>query len=288
MPLLAHDRALEFAVTAALQDAENPVLTTAELHAHLTRAGVQCPDFEDLFTFCAAREKRFETDAASGRVALRVIAAPRDLRILCADIGSLTARRFAWAGPDPHDHPQTWHLHPEGMAQQILRFVGDGAAVAVGFECPTWAPVPTTQTDLGKARPGEGARSWSAGAGAQVLATGLVQISWILEHVAAEAPSMRAYLDWHEFATADGPRLFLWEAFVTGRAKGASHQDDAHLAARAFADALPDPRRSLSVRSSGRAISLLGAAALWATLSHDTTLLHQSALVIGPREPTAA
>jgi hypothetical protein len=42
--------------------------------------------------------------------------------------------------------------------------------------------------------------------------------------------------------------LFLWEAFVTGKAKSKGHVDDARAAVDAFVDALPDPRSSVQCK----------------------------------------
>jgi hypothetical protein len=52
--------------------------------------------------------------------------------------------------------------------------------VALGFEAPLWTPKRSEVLALTKARQGEGSRSWSAGAGTGVLATGLAVIPYIL------------------------------------------------------------------------------------------------------------
>jgi len=79
---------------------------------------------------------------------------------------------------------------------------------------------------LGQARQGETvdgrSRPWSAGAGSGALATGLVQMAWVLE-LAGEAD------------------LFVWEAFVSGTGKPVpagitQHAADAAAAADTFAD----------------------------------------------------
>lgn len=70
-----------------------------------------------------------------------------------------------------------------------------GEAVALGFECPLFVPVPATPLQLGAARLGEGNRPWSAGAGASSLATGLAQVSWILAELRQRVPDCPVFLD---------------------------------------------------------------------------------------------
>ena len=50
------------------------------------------------------------------------------------------------------------------------------------------------------------------------------------------------YLRW-EPAALERPGLFVWEAFVTGSAKGVDHSHGARIAAQTFLTALPDPTR---------------------------------------------
>jgi hypothetical protein len=141
---------------------------------------------------------------------------------------------------------------------------GDLAAkrpVALGFECPLYVPVPEQPLRLGTARIGEGNRSWSAGAGAGAMATGAVQVAWILDQLRRRAPNAKPFLDWNPFTHA-GHALFLWEAFVTDRAKAATHVDDAIIAATAFRNAFPDVTGANAV-TADRPLSLLGAALLW-------------------------
>jgi hypothetical protein len=157
--------------------------------------------------------------------------------------------------------------------------------VALGFECPLFVPVPEEPLRLGMARSGEGNRSWSAGAGAGALATGLVEVPWVLGELRQRRPNTAVYLDWSEFARAD-KGLFLWEAFVTDRAKAATHVDDAAVAVTAFQNALPDPTGANAVDSE-RPLSLLGAALVWSGWSDDSELLRGPCLVIKAAPPAA-
>ena len=106
-----------------------------------------------------------------------------NLVIYCADIGSVPNNRFGW-GRAEMGVPQV-DAAPGGseigdFVDAIAADINRGHPVALGFECPLFVPVPVKQGELGKARIGEGNRSWSAGAGSGALATGLVQVAWIM------------------------------------------------------------------------------------------------------------
>lgn len=163
------------------------------------------------------------------------------------------------------------------LVEAVAAHLGDGRAVAVGFECPLFVPVPEAPLRLGAARVGEGARSWSAGAGAVALTTGLVQVAWVLSELRKRLPAAASYLDWSSFEGA-GSGLLLWEAFVTDQAKGGSHIDDATIAALAFRAQV----RASATVSAERPLSLVGMALLWSGWSIDLSLLHCSCLIVKP------
>lgn len=195
--------------------------------------------------------------------------------VACADIGSVKSDNFGWC-----DSTGASGNLPSTLARQVARLLKDGQPVALGFECPLFVPLPDAETSLGAARPGEGTRAWSAGAGAGVLATGLVQVVWVLREVRSVLPQPTiAYLDWGEFAAAESG-LFLWEAFVSGGSKGDGHVDDARLAVAAFEGALPDPEAANAIRSTTPVHSLVGAALLRTGWSFDPALLSAACLVV--------
>lgn len=209
--------------------------------------------------------------------------------VYAADIGSIPGGNFGWARVDAIAGTT---IVERGGGTKITDLIdaiagdldGRQRAVALGFECPLLVPVPLDSDSLGKARSGDGNRSWSAGPGAGVLATGLAQTAWILGELRKRCSSAAAYLDWDSFAYAGGG-LFLWEAFVTGDAKAATHVDDALIAAHTFIEALPDPPTANGV-TAGRPLSLVGAALMWSGWETDHAVLHTPCLVI-KSEPAA-
>jgi alkylated DNA nucleotide flippase Atl1 len=210
--------------------------------------------------------------------------------IYAADIGSVTAGNFGWARLDAdRDSDRIEHDGGTDIAELVEAIAHDlndrRRGVALGFECPLFVPVPVDALRLGKARPGERDRPWSGGPGTGALATGLVQTAWVLSEIRQRCPTAFAYLGWDEFAAA-GVGLFVWEAFVTGEAKAATHADDALVAATTFRDALPAPVAANAVTAE-RPLSLLSAAMLWSGWTSDLEALHTPCLVIkaSPQSP---
>ena len=203
---------------------------------------------------------------------------PKNLWIFCADIGSVKTGRFGWFGASPDGKPVPGSSIEE-LVSAVAEKITTGAKVALGFECPLFVPLREEPMLLTKARAGEGNRSWSAGAGCGALATGLVEVTWLLERIRANTPkSAGAFLDWKAFEKADGG-LFLWEAFVSGKAKGSGHVHDAEIAVQKFRAALPNPELADAI-SEERVLSLVGASMLWAGWSASVQLLSEHCLVI--------
>ncbi len=207
-----------------------------------------------------------------------------ELTIYCADIGSVAKKRFGWARVvGEQEHMCNCIM---GFVDDIASTIANGRKVALGFECPLWVPIPTNPQCLTNARRIDGNRAWSAGAGAAVLATGITQVAWILDKLRSRLNERRValppvHLNWLEFAGSESA-LFIWEAFVTGKAKdsGSEHAKDALIACREFADRLPDPTEKCSPEQQIR--SLIGAAILWAEWSTDLNLLHMPCVVVRP------
>jgi len=212
-----------------------------------------------------------------------------DLAVYAADIGSIKSDHFGWAGVEGGSCEIT------AKGKKIDALVDSIASdlqrrpVALGFECPLWIPVHADSSILGSARPGEGKHPWSAGAGAAVMASGLVQITWILDQLRLKLPKLKAHTDWRGFRRASG-QLFLWEAFVAGSAKDASDLSkdmdpdvrDAIIAATAFAaDCKKGPPPGTVEPGEGTgAISIVGAALLHAGLVDDLSILRRHCHVL--------
>jgi len=199
----------------------------------------------------------------------------KNLVVVCADIGSTARGNFGWwssAGCEG--------TLPSTLASHVAEQLNAGCPVALGFECPLFVPLNADEMRLTNARPGEGARPWSAGAGCGALATGIVQSAWVLQEIRQLLKAPRtAYCDWEGFVRS-GSGLLIWEAFVSGKGKADGHVADAQAAAAAFEAALPDPRKSQTIQSASPVISLIGAALIRSGWSQDQSLLGQPCIVI--------
>lgn len=206
------------------------------------------------------------------------------LVVYCADIGSVQRGKFGWVsrrriGPDPLKSGGT---DIQELVTQVACDLNGGKKVALGFECPLWVPVSCDPSELTSARCGEGNRAWSAAAGATSLAAGLTETAWILSRIRSETRDVKAFSDWPRFMCA-AHGLFLWEAFVTGKDKsGSSDQEDARKAVDAFIKATNEHCLTSAVTSPHKVRSLIGTALLWAGWSNDLKLLKKRCIVIKP------
>lgn len=202
------------------------------------------------------------------------------LSIYCADIGSVARNRFGWAARRAPDHAMTMSVSIADLVKEVAKDLSTGLSVALGFECPLFVPLPDDPVRLTRARAGEGNRPWSAGAGAGALATGLTETTWILsrlrERLACE-PSV--FFDWDRFRDSSEGALFLWEAFVSGKAKGATHIDDASAGVDAFRASLPNPATRNLIKEE-QVFSLIGASLLRAGWQVPPSILSEPCLVL--------
>lgn len=212
---------------------------------------------------------------------------PREDEVLvyCADIGSVREGRFGWARGGLTGEIETGSDIRE-LVDSVARDLRGDLGVALGFECPLYVPFRRDPDELTRARTGEGNRPWSAGAGSGALATGLVEVLWVLEAVQdALDTSPPVHLRWDK-VWGSGPGLYLWEAVVSGSAKSVaddsqSHAEDAAIAVRSLRQTLPDPVQANAVEAE-RVHSLVGAALLRTGWSEDLEILHEPCLVIQP------
>jgi hypothetical protein len=86
------------------------------------------------------------------------------MKVYCADVGSVSNQRFAWARADskqPDAEMEDGHDDIRELAERVAEDLSRGEAVALGFECPLFVPVPDDPIRLGKCRDGEGNRARS-------------------------------------------------------------------------------------------------------------------------------
>jgi hypothetical protein len=210
------------------------------------------------------------------------------LVVYCIDVGSISEGNFGWARADASGASVEEHRGGSQITDVVGALAADltaGRPVALGFECPLFVPVPHDHQRLGKARAGERNRAWSASGGVGALATGLVQAAWVLAEVGTRVGEVQVTLDWSSF-NANPQGLFLWEAFVTGAAKQATHVGDATVAVAAFLEALPNPPERNALHEE-RVLSLIGATALWSGITSDAKLLSSPCVVLRAAEPAA-
>lgn len=207
----------------------------------------------------------------------------KGISIFCADVGSIAQGNFGWAHRDVPAGTTHRHRGGQEIEQLAAAVAGDLAAgqrVALGFELP---PDRSSARRLLQAREAAtcGRRaSWSAGAGSGVLATGLVQAAWVLRRIRQSlADSVDVHFNWETFTNAQAG-LYLWEAFVTSKAKGDSHIDDAVVAINTFVDEMTLTRDRFHHE---QGLSLIGAAAIWAGLVHNANMLRSASYVPRPR-----
>lgn len=204
------------------------------------------------------------------------------LVVYCADIGSVMRGNFGWArlACDVATEPCTTGQDIAEFADLIAADLNAGANVALGFECPLFVPVPEDPRLLTSARPGEGDRAWCAGAGAGALATGLTETAWILDRVRTRTSrQVDAFHDWGAFCKTNGG-LFVWEAFVTKKAKADTHHGDAELAVLSFRDRLREAGPANDVVCSTPVRSLIGAVLLQAGWTTDLKWLGRACAVV--------
>ena len=204
-----------------------------------------------------------------------------DLQVFCADVGSIARDNFAWARRIPSSGDEELHRPGsiESLAASVVDILRRGEPVALGFEAPMFLPVPVNPEQLGKARPYDApSPSWSSNVGASALATGMVQIPWTLRFIHDRLSDLRVHVQWPPFAEhRDG--LLLWEAFVSGPAKGDTHEEDARSGVQAFCEQLPSPGDP-SATETERPFSVLAAAAIWAGFDLPIENLHRECLLV--------
>lgn len=201
-----------------------------------------------------------------------------NLAVFCADVGSIKNNKFGWAAKLPDEPAMKKGAGIHEFAALISSSLEKGLKVSIGFECPLFVPVREDAVSVNSARNGEGNRSWSAGAGTGALATGIVEVLWILNQVAKlTGRTYQAEMSWDKFLLTD--TVHFWEAFVSSTSKGTDHTDDAAKAVEAFVTALPSLSEANAITEKN-VLSLVGAAALRSGWSSNLAILAEPCLVI--------
>ena len=207
----------------------------------------------------------------------------RHVAVAAADVGSLAGKNFGWylsiGGEARHGH------RPEALVDAVDDVLAMGHSVALGFECPLWLPMPVEAHRLGKARPGEGSRPWSAGAGSGALTTGVQQMAWVLSALAEHhGDTLLPTVD-HDALLGGACRLLIWEAFVSGTGKSDPagtdpHVEDARLAVVEFQRRVEAGTLASDCEPESEVFSLAGAALIRSGLTRDLALLYQAPVVV--------
>lgn len=202
------------------------------------------------------------------------------ISIFAVDVGS--PKNFAWVSDGG-----LRGKNGDGLADAIRSAFITGRRVALGFECPLFIPVPFHWAGIGKARVGEGNRSWSAGGGATVTTYGFHEVAWILARLRKTGnPQTPIFLSPEGWLLSSEPGRLLWEAFVTGADKGRDHADDAQRACRAFLQLIKrkawDEARQVTVGSEAQSLNLAALAAEWAGWPIAATERESQLLVVKP------
>ncbi|MCX5513742.1 hypothetical protein C3941_13640 [Kaistia algarum] len=156
--------------------------------------------------------------------------------VFCVDVGS--PRNVGWADNEGETGgPETFAAALFRVALRLQR----GELVALGFEAPIWTPRRSEFARITSSRGGAELvlrRAWSAGAGCGALGAALALMPWCFSALAVNGvvpatTSVERFRQWNS-------GLFVWEALVTGEAKGTDHHHDASYAVEAFVSRLAD------------------------------------------------
>ncbi len=86
-----------------------------------------------------------------------------NLSVFCADVGSISAKKFGWAAKLWGQAEIIKGTDIESFTVLISESILRNEKVALGFECPLFVPMRQDPKRVNSARFGEGNRSWSAG-----------------------------------------------------------------------------------------------------------------------------
>jgi hypothetical protein len=215
------------------------------------------------------------------------------LTVACLDVGSVKRKSVGWAVlGSTRSHGSDLKVFVDTIVSEarLLR------PIALGFECPLYVPRRSEPIQLTGKRLGEIGVNWCGGPGAAVLATGLVEVRWVLDRLVAECPNMRGTTRLSDF---DGSvvQLLIWEAFVTKKAgptmnlrdfrgsRGKGHERDALAGALACVEKFEQSGGPNSDLEREDSASIAGGHLISSGLSSDLRLLHEQCLVVMAKKP---
>lgn len=205
--------------------------------------------------------------------------------VLCIDVGG--PAKIGWA--DNTGATGATGAGPElGAAlDRVSTLLREGRSVALGFEAPIWTP---RRADLLRITSRRGGiettynRPWSAGAGTGALGAALALMPWSFARLREVAGDVSVTVDLERFRSG-AASLFVWEAFVSGIGKGASHHDDALLAVQTFLARWPEVSSDVPPEPAlNHAIS----AAIASGLRAEVAEISMPAVVVGVTPVTVA
>jgi hypothetical protein len=211
---------------------------------------------------------------------------PDTPNVFCIDVGS--HRNIGWA--DGAGNRGSFGTLADALGT-LGRGLRGGQRVALGFEAPIWTPRRTKLEQLTRSRGGAERslrRAWSAGAGCGSLAAGLALMPWCLAELFEASGPVAATISADRF-TAGASQLMVWEALVTGKAKGLTHHEDAALAVAAFQSRYPDLRSDVpgepAINHAAVALQVTGFTIAFDELGEPGTVLCVPAKVIPASPP---
>jgi hypothetical protein len=213
--------------------------------------------------------------------------------VACLDVGSVKRNAVGWAVLGSK------RIHGNDLPELIDAMCGELAInrrLALGFECPLYVPRRREPINQTSKRIGEIGVNWCGGPGGAVLATGLVQVRWVLDRLAEKCRDLRGTTRWVEFSGGKA-RLLIWEAFVTSKAgprislakfvtsRRRPHERDALVAALACESQLSSGGLTESALGDEESSSLIGHHLIASGLASDPALLDGQCVVVMARKP---
>jgi len=203
------------------------------------------------------------------------MAHPQDLLIAAVDVGGRA--NIGWSTSDGDG--DTGNMTIDELVAQLGSGLEDGRSVALGVEAPLYLPIAETEEAINSQRAGEGNRSWSASSGSSVATLGIHQLAYILrklKDVNAECPTPR----FGRPDVGDELSFTVWEAFVSGDAKGDDHEQDARIAINHLVNRLNDAEWQSDLRPSGTVVNIAAAATLATWPEADPSLMTSACAVV--------